>query len=93
MNVLRLAVHGHGVVAFADRFEHGAVGVKLLALLVVVRDLHVRAAPYLARVGLELTHQHPQQRGLAGAVRSNQADAVAAHDAKRRVDERWPVAE
>ena len=77
VDVLRPAVHGHGVVAFADGFEDRALGVELLALLVVVRDLHVRAAPHLAGVGLELAHQHPKQRGLARAVRPDQADAIA----------------
>ena len=79
---------GHGVVAVADRVDHRPLGIELLALLVVVGDLHVRAAPHLARVGLQLAEQQPQQRRLAGAVRPDQADAIAAHDARREVARR-----
>ena len=48
VDVLRPAIHGHRIVAFADGVEHRALGVELFALLVVVGDLHVRAAPHLA---------------------------------------------
>ena len=92
VDVLRLAIHGHRVVAFADGVEHRALGVELLALLVVVRDLHVRAASNLAGIRLELAHQHPQQRGLARTVRPDQANAIAAYHAERRVphDQTFP---
>ena len=85
VDVLRFAIHGHRIVAFADRIEHRALGVKLLALLVVVGDLHVRAAAHFARVRLQLAHQHSQQRGLARSVRPYQADAIAAYHAERCV--------
>ena len=93
MNVLRPAIHSHGVVAFADGLEDGALGVELLALLVVVRDLHVCPALNLTGVGFELAHQHAKQRGFTGAVRPNQADAIAAHHAKRRATNDGPVSE
>ena len=83
VDVARPAVDGHHVVAVADRVEHGPVGVELLALLVVVGDLHVGAAPDLARIRLQLAEQQPQQRRLAGAVGADEPDAVAAHDAGR----------
>jgi hypothetical protein len=47
VDVLRPAVHRHRIVAFANGVEHRALRVELLALLVVVRNLHVRAAPNL----------------------------------------------
>ena len=34
---------------------------------------------------LELAQQHPQQRGLAGAVGADDADLVSAHDAGRKI--------
>ena len=43
MDVARAAVDGDGVVAVADRVEHRALGIELLALLIVVGDLHVGA--------------------------------------------------
>ena len=84
VDVLATAVDGDRVVAVADRVEDGALGIELLALLIVVGDLHVGAAAHLAGVGRELAEQQPQQRRLAGAVRADQADAIAAHDAQSR---------
>ena len=81
----RAAVGRDGVVALADRVEHRSLGIELLALLVVVRNLHVRALPHFPFVRRQLSQQHPQQRRLADAVRSYQADAVAAHDSGREV--------
>ena len=69
----------------ADGVDDRALGIELLALLIEVRDLHVRAAPDLARVGLELADQQPQQRRLAGAVRPDQADPIAAQDPRREI--------
>jgi hypothetical protein len=54
------------------------VGVELLAVLVEAGDLQVRAQADRARVGLELARQQLEQGGLAGAVRADDADAVAA---------------
>ena len=87
MHVTRAAVCGHGVVALAHRVEHSPLGIELLALLVVVRDLHVRAATHLAGVRRELAEQQPQQRRLARAVGTDEADAIAAHDPGREVAE------
>ena len=65
------------------RVEDRPLGIELLALLIVVSDLHVGAAPHLAPVGRQLAEQQPQQRRLARAVRPDQADPIAAHDARR----------
>jgi hypothetical protein len=46
-----------------------------------------------ARVGLVEPRQHLEQRGLAGAVRPAQADAVAVADLPRDVIEQHAVAE
>jgi hypothetical protein len=50
MHVPRPTVCGHGVVAVANRIEHRALGIELLALLIVVRDLHVGAAAHIPLV-------------------------------------------
>ncbi len=81
----RSAVYGHRVVAVAQRVEHRPLRVELLALLIVVSDLDVRAAPDLAPVGRQLAQQQPQQGRLAAAVRPDQANPIAAHDARGKV--------
>ena len=58
-----------------------ALGIELLALLIEVRHVQPRAPPDDASVRFELADEQPQQSGLARAVRSDQTDAVAAHDA------------
>ena len=81
MHVARATVRGDGVVALADRLEDRLVRIELLALLIVVRDLDVGAAPHLALVRRQLADDQSQQRRLAGAVRADEADAIAAQDA------------
>ena len=84
-DVARLAIHRHRVVAFTDDVGHGALGIELLALLVVVGHLHVGANADGALVWRELSQQQPQQRRLATAVGSDEPDAVAADHATREV--------
>ena len=61
------------------------LGIELLALLIEVGDLQPRAAADRARVRLQLADEQPQQRRLAGSVRPDQADAIAAQDPLRIV--------
>ena len=83
-HVARLAVDDDVIAAVGDVFHHRALELQLRALLVVVGDLEPRAAPEHARCRLDLPQQQPDQRALAGAVRADDADAVAAHD--RQID-------
>ena len=76
------AVDDDAVVPVANGVEDGLLRIQLFALLVVIGDLHVGAAPHLPRVGRQLAEDDPQQRRFAGAVRADEADAVAAHDAR-----------
>ena len=62
-----------------------ALGVELFPLLIVVRDLHVGADPHLAAIRLQFAEEQPQQRGLAGTVRADETDPIAAQDADREV--------
>ena len=59
------------------------VEVQILALLVERGDLQIGAELHRAFVGLQLAGQHLQKRRLAGAIGSDEADAVAAMDPKR----------
>ena len=62
-----------------------ALRIELLALLVEVGDLGRGLPADRAGVRLELADQQPQQRRLAGSVRADEADAIAAQDALRVV--------
>ena len=84
-DVPRLAVDDDGGVAVVDAVGDGRLGIELFALLIEVGDLQAGAVLDRAAVGLHLAEQQPQQRRLAGAVRTDQADAVAAQDPHREV--------
>jgi len=92
VDVAEASGHRHPIVAVADGVDDRALGVELFALLVVVGHLHVGAAPHRAGIGRQFAEQQPQQRGLAGAVGPDEADAVAAQHAGREVADHHPVA-
>ena len=92
-DVLALRPDLHPVGTRADRFRHAALEVELLAHLVEVGDLEVRAVAHGAGIRRELAEDELQQRGLAGAVRSDEADAVAAHQPQRQVGDDPALAE
>ena len=85
MHVTRLAVHGHGVVAVADGVDDRAIGIELLALLIVVRDLHVGAAPHLAAIGASSPSSSRSSVVLPAPFGPIKPDAIAAHDAHGEV--------
>jgi hypothetical protein len=80
-DVLLLAADLDEVRARADDLGERQLGVELFAQLVEVGHRLARAAAHRALVGLDLAEDELQQRGLAGAVGADEADAVAAHDA------------
>src|SRR5690606_38542164 len=64
-----------------DRLDQRGRIVELLAQLVEVRDLQLRAEPDRAAIGGDLAEHQLEQRRLAGAVGPDESDAVAAlHD-------------
>ena len=84
VHVARDAADRHGVVAVGDRVDDGPIGIELLAVLIEVRDLHVRAVLALRpRRAPASPTSNRKQRRLAGAVRSDEPDAIAADDAGR----------
>ena len=91
MDMLSAVVDRHGIVTVGDGLPDGALGIELLALLIVVRDLHVGAAPHFSRVGLQIAEQHLEQRRLPGAIRSNETDTVATHHPHHEVGDDRPA--
>src|SRR5262249_36572337 len=76
------------VVAAGDFLPDALVGVERLAALIDVADLHRVANPERAGVGLLLSGDHPEQRRLAGAVWTDNADDAAARQREiKAVDE------
>src|SRR4051794_31407302 len=65
---------GERGLATADDVEHALVFRERVASLVDVRDLHGLAELEDALVGLLLADEHLEERCLAGAVRSDDAD-------------------
>ena len=92
-DVLRLAADHDAVAAAAgQRVGDGDVGIEAVAMLVERRDRQRRAEPDRAGVRRQHAGQQIDQRGLAAAVRPDDADAVAALDADRKVaDDRAPA--
>ena len=71
-----------------DVVEDGRDLVELGAQLVEVGDLEVGAVADAARLRRQLAQQQAQQRRLARAVRTDDAELVAAHDRRREVARR-----
>src|SRR4029078_5276654 len=53
--------------------------------LIEIRDLQVGPAADVAGIGRHRAENELEQRGLAGTVRSDDPDAIAAHDAQIEV--------
>ena len=85
MDVLRPAVHSHGVVAVADGLEDGALGIELLALLIVVRDLHVRrrAEPRRSRARARPSAYEAAWSCRSRSARSSRRDRRASRETTR----------
>ena len=96
--VAEIANHVLAPIGRLDPFGAGADGVGdcLLvvehgAQLVEVRRLHVGAAADAAGIGRELAEDQLQKRRFAGAVRADQAEAIAAADDQVEIlDQRAP---
>ena len=78
--MLALAVDLDPVAAGRDGIHQAGLFIQLRAHLVEIRDLQLGAEADGAAIGLFLAQDQLQQRGLAGAVGTDQADLVAAQD-------------
>ena len=66
--------------AGADEVFQGGVQIQRVAHLVKVGDLLVGALSHLAAVGLQFAQYEFEQGCFSGAIGSEQADLVPAHD-------------
>ena len=83
--MLSRTADAYEVSAIGDGIEHAALFVELLAHLIEIGDFDIGAEPDDPRVRRELAEQQAQQSGLSGAVRTDDANAIAAHDDGREV--------
>ena len=81
------------VLAPGDLLVDRLVGIEIVAALVHIGDLHRRAHLEGTAVGLLLAGDHPEQRGLARAVRPDHAHDAAARQREGQILEQEPVAE
>ena len=65
------------LVAARDLLVEGLVGIERVAALVDIAELHALADLDRTFVGLLLAGDHAEERGLAGAVRADDADDAA----------------
>src|SRR5262249_44956050 len=70
----------HGPTAARDDLPDALVTLERVARLIDVRDLHGLANAESAAIGFVLADEHLEERRLAGAVRSNDADDASARE-------------
>src|ERR1700676_3622668 len=82
-----LPAAGHYIVATApgQRVGQRRFGIEAFAMLVERRHFDVSAEPDSAAIGWIGAGEHIDQRGLAGTVRPDDADPVAALHADRKI--------
>ena len=83
-NVHRAALKGHLRPIGRDVLLDRRVLLEPAPPLIEVRELRVLAGDDFAMRGLQLTEERAEQRGLARAIRSDDADLVAARNIDRR---------
>ena len=87
-----LAAELHHVVAARDVLPDRLVVVEVLAALIDVGELHGLSDLQRALVGLLLAHDHAEERGLASAVRPDDAHDAAARQVEGKIVEQELVA-
>jgi hypothetical protein len=90
------AVDHDGIASFAEplasqRFSNCDLRVEAVAMLIERGNRKRRAQPHLAGIWRQSAGQHVDQSGLAAAVRSDDANAVTAPDAGRKIDYDRPI--
>src|SRR5690606_23768809 len=78
------------VVAARNLLPHGLVRIERIAALVHITELHRLADADRAAVGLLLPGDHAEERGLAGAVRADDADDAARRKLEGEVVDQKP---
>src|SRR5439155_5189895 len=82
----------HVVLAAGNLLPHRLVGAQRVAALVDVADLHGVPQAQRAAVRLLLAGDHPEQRRLAGAVRTDDADDPAAREREGQIVHQQQIA-
>ena len=80
------------ITTLADGIAEGGIFIQCGTELVEVRDLEFGAQARLPVVGLQLSHDEFQQRGLAGAIGADQADLVPAQQPAGEILDDGPAA-
>ena len=70
-----------------DHGTHGGTGAESRVLLDVT-EARALADGYFSAIGVDLARQNAEERGLAGTVRTDQADAVAFGDGEGNILEK-----
>ena len=93
-DVLGLAIDGERIAPPAGQhiLERG-FGIERGPALIEHRQLQPRPQPDRARIGLQFSRQHADERRLARPVRSHDPHAAPAHDPGREIVDHHPVAE
>src|SRR5260370_35905466 len=91
--MLGIAVDHDGVaMAVRQRLGHRDIGIETVPMLIKCRDSEGRSEPYRAFVWRQDSGQHVDQRGLAAAVWTDDADTITALDADREIaDDRTAI--
>ncbi len=76
-----------------DRVGHSGLGVELLTQLIEIRHAQIGAQPHRAAVRGQSAQQDANECRLPGAVRADEADPVAPHDAERKIIDDGAVTE
>ena len=71
--------------AVGDAVEHAPFGIELVAELVEVGDLEARSESNRSAIRRDLAEEKANERRLAGAVWSNEPDAIAACDGRGEI--------
>src|SRR6202051_346549 len=80
------------LVAAGNFLPHGLLAVETVARLVDIAEMHALAFRDAALVRLVLPRDHPEQRGLAGAVGTDHADDAARRQLEGEVVDQQIVA-
>ena len=90
--LLELGRHRAHRAGAVHHLRHGAATRHLAHVLAEVADGHAAIDRHLALVGMVLARDHPEQRGLAGAVGADETDFLALLERRRGLDEEELVA-
>ena len=80
-----LSVHHNHITLIGNVFLKCLAFIELSPELIEIGNLQAGPVSHGPRVLFDLSQQNPKQRGLAAAVRSDDADFIAPHDGRRKI--------